>query len=68
MRAHGAGVAASRTRWPPGRFPHLVERAKPGLIMVLRDGRRFANEADSYHDLMQALFAAMPPGESRLAG
>jgi succinate dehydrogenase/fumarate reductase flavoprotein subunit len=43
-----------------GRFPHLVERAKPGLIMVRRDGRRFANEADSYHDVMKALFAATP--------
>jgi succinate dehydrogenase/fumarate reductase flavoprotein subunit len=47
-----------------GRFPHLMERAKPGLVMVRADGRRFANEADSYHDLMQALFAATPPGET----
>jgi succinate dehydrogenase/fumarate reductase flavoprotein subunit len=46
-----------------GRFPHLVERGKPGLIMVRRDGRRFANEADCYHDVMSALFAATPPGE-----
>ena len=46
-----------------GRFPHLIERAKPGLIMVTRNGRRFANEADSYHDVMQALFAASPSGE-----
>ena len=46
-----------------GRFPHLVERAKPGLIMVRRNGRRFANEADSYHDVMKALFAATPAGE-----
>jgi succinate dehydrogenase/fumarate reductase flavoprotein subunit len=46
-----------------GRFPHLIERAKPGLIMVRPDGRRFANEANSYHDVMQALFAATPPGE-----
>ncbi|MDK9696535.1 MAG: FAD-dependent oxidoreductase [Siculibacillus sp.] len=46
-----------------GRFPHLVERAKPGLIMVRRDGRRFTDEADSYHDVMSALFAATPPGE-----
>lgn len=46
-----------------GRFPHLFERAKPGLIMVRRDGRRFCNEADSYHDVMQALFAATPAGE-----
>lgn len=48
----------------PGRFPHLVERAKPGLIMVRRDGRRFGNEANSYHDLMQDLFRATPPGEA----
>lgn len=47
-----------------GRFPHLVERAKPGLIMVRRDGRRFADEADSYHDVMTALFAATPAGEA----
>jgi succinate dehydrogenase/fumarate reductase flavoprotein subunit len=46
-----------------GRFPHLVERAKPGLIMVRRDGRRFVDEADSYHDVMAALFAATPPDE-----
>lgn len=46
-----------------GRFPHLVERAKPGLVMVRADGRRFANEANSYHDVMQALFAATPSGE-----
>jgi len=47
-----------------GRFPHLVERAKPGLIMVRNDGRRFCNEADSYHDVMKALFAATPAGTS----
>lgn len=46
-----------------GRFPHLVERGKPGLIMVRRDGRRFVDEADSYHDVMSALFATTPPGE-----
>ena len=45
-----------------GRYPHLFERAKPGLIMVTPSGRRFANEANSYHDVMQALFAATPPG------
>ena len=45
-----------------GRFPHLIERGKPGLIMVRRDGQRFCNEADSYHDVMQALFRACPPG------
>lgn len=44
-------------------FPHLIERAKPGLIMVRADGRRFANEADSYHDVMQALIAATPASQ-----
>jgi succinate dehydrogenase/fumarate reductase flavoprotein subunit len=39
-------------------FPHLMERAKPGFIAVRRDGRRFVNEADSYHDYMEALFKA----------
>lgn len=42
------------------RFPHLVERAKPGFIAVGPDGRRFVNEADSYHDFMKALFRAYP--------
>ena len=41
-----------------GVFPHFIDRAKPGLIAVLPDGRRFVNEANSYHDFCQALFAA----------
>jgi succinate dehydrogenase/fumarate reductase flavoprotein subunit len=44
-------------------FPHLIERAKPGIIAVLPDGRRFTNEAESYHDFMQALFDATPTGQ-----
>lgn len=47
-----------------GRYPHLIERAKPGAIMVLRDGRRFTNEANSYHDVMEGLFAATPAGRA----
>lgn len=46
-----------------GHFPHLIDRAKPGFIAVRRDGRRFVNEADCYHDFMNALFAATPEGE-----
>ncbi len=41
-------------------FPHLIERAKPGLIAVTAAGKRFVNEADSYHDFMQALIKATP--------
>ncbi|HYZ34078.1 MAG TPA: FAD-dependent oxidoreductase [Crenalkalicoccus sp.] len=38
-----------------GVFPHLIDRYKPGVIAVTRDGRRFVNEADSYHDFGQAM-------------
>lgn len=44
-------------------FPHLIERAKPGLIAVRANGLRFTNEADSYHDFMQALLRATPAGQ-----
>jgi succinate dehydrogenase/fumarate reductase flavoprotein subunit len=48
----------------PMHFPHLIERAKPGLIAVNRHGLRFTNEANSYHDVMQGLLAATPAGEA----
>lgn len=51
-----APVSLVPTRAGVARFPHLVERAKPGFILVGPDGRRFANEANSYHDVMKALF------------
>ncbi|RZS57939.1 FAD-dependent oxidoreductase [Sphaerotilus mobilis] len=37
-------------------FVHLVDRGKPGLIAVDASGRRFANEAGSYHSVMRGLF------------
>src|SRR4029079_14618018 len=38
-------------------YPHiLLDRAKPGLIAVNSDGRRFVNESDSYHDFVEAMF------------
>jgi glycine/D-amino acid oxidase-like deaminating enzyme len=45
---------------PPGaasrHFAHLtLDRAKPGVIAVNRQGRRFTNEADSYHRFGEAL-------------
>ncbi|MEJ8279483.1 FAD-dependent oxidoreductase [Pseudonocardia spirodelae] len=45
-----------------GVFPHIMDRAKPGSIGVLRSGRRFVNEANGYHDYVTALIAATPPG------
>ncbi|AYC32472.1 FAD-dependent oxidoreductase [Pseudomonas cavernae] len=50
-----------------GHFPHLLDRAKPGFIAVRRNGRRFCNEADCYHDFMNALFKATPKGEAHEA-
>ena len=50
-----------------GVFPHFIDRAKPGLIAVLPNGKRFVNEANSYHDFVQALFAAKEPGEAARA-
>jgi len=44
-------------------FPHLIERAKPGLIAVTVAGLRFVNEADSYYDFMRGLIAAAPAGQ-----
>ena len=38
-----------------GVFPHFVDRSKPGIIAVTRSGKRFVNEADSYHDFCQAM-------------
>lgn len=41
-----------------GVMPHFIDRAKPGVIAVTARGRRFTNEADSYHDFVQAMVAA----------
>jgi succinate dehydrogenase/fumarate reductase flavoprotein subunit len=44
-----------------GVYPHTVsERAKPGLIAVDRRGRRFVNEALSYHEFVRAQLRAGP--------
>ena len=37
-------------------YPHIRDRPKPGLIAVNAAGRRFVNEADSYHDFAMAMF------------
>lgn len=65
MHFDGEGVAA----WMPvsrvplgagktGVFPHLLDRYKPGVIGVLRNGRRFTNESNSYHDVGAAMVKA----------
>lgn len=44
-------------------FPHLIDRAKPGFVAVAGDGRRFVNEAESYHDFVAALLDRTTPGQ-----
>jgi succinate dehydrogenase/fumarate reductase flavoprotein subunit len=39
-------------------FPHFYERGKPGYISVDRRGRRFVNEAKSYHVFVPAMIEA----------
>jgi succinate dehydrogenase/fumarate reductase flavoprotein subunit len=46
-----------------GVMPHFIDRAKPGVIAVTRDGTRFANEGNSYHDFVQEMMKAAKPGE-----
>lgn len=38
-------------------YPHIVlDRAKPGLVAVGRQGRRFTDEAASYHEFTRAMY------------
>ena len=39
-------------------YPHFYERGKPGYIAVDRRGRRFTNEAQSYHVFVPAMIEA----------
>lgn len=41
-----------------GVFPHLLDRYKPGIIGVLKNGKRFTNESNSYHDVGAAMIEA----------
>jgi succinate dehydrogenase/fumarate reductase flavoprotein subunit len=43
---------------PPQPFPHFFDRGKPGYIAVDRRGRRFVNEAQSYHVFVPAMLEA----------
>jgi succinate dehydrogenase/fumarate reductase flavoprotein subunit len=45
-------------------FPHFIDRGKPGVIAVTRTGKRFVNEANCYHDFVQAMVKACPAGQA----
>nr|WP_294560076.1 FAD-dependent oxidoreductase [uncultured Rhodopila sp.] len=46
-----------------GRFPHIIERNKPGIIGVLANGQRFCNEGNGYHDYVATMLRSVPPGQ-----
>ena len=50
-----------------GVMPHFIDRAKPGVIAVLRDGKRFANEGNSYHAFVQEMMRSAKPGDEMAA-
>lgn len=71
---HMATHLASAAAWAPvskvvradgsvGHFPHIIDRAKPGVIAVLANGQRFVNEADGYYDYTSAMIQAAPEGQ-----
>lgn len=39
-------------------FPHIWDRAKPGLVAVNAAGRRFVDESVSYHRFTRAMYAS----------
>ena len=56
-----AWMPVSKVPYGNGEFgvcPHLLDRYKPGIIGVLRSGKRFTNESNSYHDVGAALTRA----------
>lgn len=74
LGAHHGEEAAQPCFWAPcsirrrpdgtmAVFPHFVlDRSKPGIIAVGRDGRRFVNESTSYHLFGAAQFAVNRDG------
>jgi succinate dehydrogenase/fumarate reductase flavoprotein subunit len=61
-----AWVPTSITTRPDGSkgvMPHFIDRAKPGVIAVTPQGRRFTNEGNSYHDFVQAMVKTCRIGE-----
>jgi succinate dehydrogenase/fumarate reductase flavoprotein subunit len=64
--APAAYCPVSLVPWQNGRigvFPHIIDRGKPGLIAVRRNGQRFCNEGLGYHDFVADLQAKLEPDE-----
>jgi succinate dehydrogenase/fumarate reductase flavoprotein subunit len=60
-----AWMPLSRVPRPDGSWSpilHSVNLGKPGVIAVLRNGKRFVNESLSYHDFVQTLISLPDAG------
>ncbi len=60
LSAPALWAPTSRVPMPDGSeslWPHFSDRAKPGVIVVDEDGRRFVNEACTYRDFVEAMIA-----------
>ena len=70
----GAALGLMECAWwsptytiPDGRVLALISgKSNPGSIMVNRQGRRFANEAQPYEDLVKAQYASHVRGEGAI--
>ena len=55
----------TRSDGSTGIYPHTVtDRGKPGMLAVNEKGRRFTNEANSYHDFVKGMFEDTDNGPS----
>lgn len=61
-----AWCPVSLIRYPngsTGTFPHIMDRAKPGSIGVLPNGKRFVNEANGYYDYVAGMLEFTEEGQ-----
>jgi succinate dehydrogenase/fumarate reductase flavoprotein subunit len=66
LKSPVAWAPVSRVPYPDGtvgHFPHIIDRGKPGIIGVLKNGKRFVNEAGGYYDYVAAMLDAVLEGE-----
>ena len=49
------GTLLRQGPFPPSPDNRIVDRSKPGVIAVTRDGQRFCNETDSCHRVIQVM-------------
>lgn len=66
LHTPAAWTPVSRVQLPGGGtslWPHFGDRAKPGVIAVARDGRRFVNEGVPYVDFVPAMMRTCTAAE-----